>query len=421
MGQAIGSLDVPSLHRDFGIFVVNAFDTYEAAWLLKLQKKGLSSLCEYYGLPNSISKEYHRLKKSYQMTDWRKRPLSPSMIRYGRFDVHYLIALRTLMIRDLTRGDLWDDELNATGTKERKNAEASLVSKTIKTMLQRSETEYLEDSDDTRSVNNTSQGSISAEDGYFTAVEEDAVDSVNDAINGDIARGLRMNANVMKVITESQQRCLSFWKGKKEHIKIRQEYAFLGSWSFHHSRLCETLDDWRRRIASIEGTMPGLVISTEFLIDIARHRPTSYNKLRRLSYFLPQLLQDEHSEYALQLLQIIRSFEHVENKPDTLIRDNLINDVAPSNSSPREGKNAAQIQASIEVVDQVEEKSVDILSSLPSSVAECGSSSASQDKHIEATETDPPNEISLYYLVNFVAFFTIGAAVVVLWSKRKTR
>jgi len=44
VGQAIGSLDVPSLHRDFGIFVVNAFDTYEAAWLLKLQKKGLKFL-----------------------------------------------------------------------------------------------------------------------------------------------------------------------------------------------------------------------------------------------------------------------------------------------------------------------------------------------------------------------------------------
>lgn len=35
VGHAIGGLDVRCLHRDFGIFVVNAFDTYEAAKCLR--------------------------------------------------------------------------------------------------------------------------------------------------------------------------------------------------------------------------------------------------------------------------------------------------------------------------------------------------------------------------------------------------
>lgn len=229
VGQSIGSLDVPSLQRDFGIFVVNAFDTYEAGWLLRLPKLGLSALCEYYGLPNAVSKEYHRLKKVYQMTDWRKRPLSPNMLRYGQFDVHYLIALRTLMIRDLTRGDLWDDLGTKRTTKENNRAEAMLVSKTLKAVIQHSGKDYTEDSDDAKSVA-TSQGSTgSNENGYFTP-EEDALDgdclgSVKKQYSNDsVAKKLRMNADLMKVLSVSQQRCLLFWKNKKERIKIRYDF-----------------------------------------------------------------------------------------------------------------------------------------------------------------------------------------------------
>lgn len=36
IGHSIAGLDVKCLHRDFGIFVVNAFDTYEASKVLKL-------------------------------------------------------------------------------------------------------------------------------------------------------------------------------------------------------------------------------------------------------------------------------------------------------------------------------------------------------------------------------------------------
>lgn len=316
VGQAIGALDVPSLHRDFGIFLVNAFDTYEAARLLRLPKLGLSALCEHYGLPHDECKEYHRLKKVYQMTDWRKRPLSPSMIRYGRFDVHYLLALRKLMIRDLTRGDLWDD-VGVKPAKSSIKAEAALIAKTLKTLMQRSGKEYAEDSDDAKSVA-TSQGST--EDGYFTP-EEDALDDNQIKSSGDtVVKNLRMNANLMNVLSNSQQRCLSFWKNKKEHVKLRHGSFFTLydnsahsdlTWTEHHSRLCEALVEWRQSIAKNEGTMPGLVFSTEFLMAIARKRPSSYDELRRLSFFLPELLQDEQSKYTKQLFNLIQSFQDI--------------------------------------------------------------------------------------------------------------
>lgn len=129
IGHAIGGMDVPSLHRDFGLFVVNAFDTckyqyfsmnqkygsscainisrlnsiylvctiskrikinmvVEAATLLGIKKAGLASLCTHYNLCKS--EEYVNLKSVYQRSDWRKRPLTLSMIRYGTYDVHYL-------------------------------------------------------------------------------------------------------------------------------------------------------------------------------------------------------------------------------------------------------------------------------------------------------------------------------------------
>eukprot|EP00542_Grammatophora_oceanica_P015485 CAMPEP_0194051040 /NCGR_PEP_ID=MMETSP0009_2-20130614/38147_1 /TAXON_ID=210454 /ORGANISM="Grammatophora oceanica, Strain CCMP 410" /LENGTH=61 /DNA_ID=CAMNT_0038697943 /DNA_START=1 /DNA_END=183 /DNA_ORIENTATION=- len=32
------------------------------------------------------------------------------MIQYGRYDVHYLLQLRRLLMRDLTRYELWDKD-----------------------------------------------------------------------------------------------------------------------------------------------------------------------------------------------------------------------------------------------------------------------------------------------------------------------
>ena len=84
VGHSIGGLDVRSLHRDFGIFVVNVFDTYEAAQVLGLESHGLASVCKYYGLQDPD--RYKQLKAEYQATDWRRRPLTKPMLEYGRYD-----------------------------------------------------------------------------------------------------------------------------------------------------------------------------------------------------------------------------------------------------------------------------------------------------------------------------------------------
>lgn len=105
VGHAIGGLDIRSLHRDFGIFCVNAFDTYEAAKLLDhLPGQGLAFVCQSYGLRQA--KHYTLLKEKYQACDWRVRPLTHAMIQYARYDVRFLLPLRRFMMRDLVRYEL---------------------------------------------------------------------------------------------------------------------------------------------------------------------------------------------------------------------------------------------------------------------------------------------------------------------------
>jgi len=137
IGHGIRGIDIPCLHRDFGLFVVNVFDTYEAANCLNLKGHlGLAKLCRYYGLVgNSCAEEdvvhttnntnrslnvgidddrntkgygigrYEKLKAKYQAADWRVRPLTEEMIEYGLCDVNYLIPLRRLLIQDLIGGN----------------------------------------------------------------------------------------------------------------------------------------------------------------------------------------------------------------------------------------------------------------------------------------------------------------------------
>jgi len=101
IGHGIRGLDIQSLHRDFGIFVVNVFDTLEAATVLDMKQKGLATLCAHYEIQHQ--EKYKSLKETYQNTDWTKRPLTDEMVLYGRYDVHYLIPLRKLLMRDLVQ------------------------------------------------------------------------------------------------------------------------------------------------------------------------------------------------------------------------------------------------------------------------------------------------------------------------------
>ncbi|KAJ9060599.1 exosome nuclease subunit [Entomophthora muscae] len=88
--------DIMWLQRDFGVYVVNMFDTYHASCCLSLEQHSLAYLMHLY---TGVS-----AKKEYQMADWRVRPLPTPLLEYARADTHYLLYIFDVMRNELLRG-----------------------------------------------------------------------------------------------------------------------------------------------------------------------------------------------------------------------------------------------------------------------------------------------------------------------------
>ncbi|KAJ7350170.1 Exosome component 10 [Desmophyllum pertusum] len=78
-------MDIGWLQRDFGIYVVNMFDTGQAARVLNYGKYSLAFLLKKFCDVTA--------NKQYQLADWRIRPLPSEMVRYAREDTHYLLYI----------------------------------------------------------------------------------------------------------------------------------------------------------------------------------------------------------------------------------------------------------------------------------------------------------------------------------------
>ena len=74
--------DVQWLQRDFGVYVVNMFDTGQAARVLDFPKKSLAYLLKLFVGVDA--------EKQYQLADWRARPLSRAMLAYAAGDTKHL-------------------------------------------------------------------------------------------------------------------------------------------------------------------------------------------------------------------------------------------------------------------------------------------------------------------------------------------
>lgn len=76
-------MDTKWFQRDFNIHIVNLFDTYRGARALGMAKLSYAYLLNYYC--NTTT------DKTYQLADWRQRPLSQDMLHYARLDTHFLL------------------------------------------------------------------------------------------------------------------------------------------------------------------------------------------------------------------------------------------------------------------------------------------------------------------------------------------
>ena len=77
--------DILWLQRDFGVYVVNMFDTGKASRILGYESFSLKYLlhkfCDFDA------------DKTYQLADWRIRPLTSGMLKYARNDTHFLLYI----------------------------------------------------------------------------------------------------------------------------------------------------------------------------------------------------------------------------------------------------------------------------------------------------------------------------------------
>ncbi|GFS76195.1 hypothetical protein NPIL_472231 [Nephila pilipes] len=88
-------MDVLWLQRDFGIYIVNLFDTGQAARVLHFAHASLAYLVKHYCKLD--------LDKRYQLADWRIRPLPAEMLKYAREDTHYLLYVYDCIKNDLLK------------------------------------------------------------------------------------------------------------------------------------------------------------------------------------------------------------------------------------------------------------------------------------------------------------------------------
>jgi hypothetical protein len=343
IGHGIGGMDTTSLHRDFGIIVVNAFDTHEASAVLANRKKGglgLASLCRHYGLPSW--KEYSELKHMYQASNWSKRPLDAQALEYGRFDVRCLIMLRKLLMRDLVQRDMIGGKnpfnyLMKKGPKEGKRGALSTQSSNAETSTNESVTESSFSREGSMSIESYSQPSSFDEFKDVMHIFDDGNADEDDESADDFVDAKEMPSptkeqtrilhamdlpsfhHLMQAMKISNKRCLSLWAGDDEEHALRHpkllsmiEQSRTGKglgrfWSDANHKLFIALTKWRFEVAEREGIDAYEVCSLDFLLHAAYKTPLDRHEMRRFTYFLPELLEDDRLPYCQELQELIAS------------------------------------------------------------------------------------------------------------------
>eukprot|EP00804_Cyclotella_cryptica_P012697 CCRYP_016280-RD/>CCRYP_016280-RD protein AED:0.44 eAED:0.44 QI:0/-1/0/1/-1/0/1/0/444 len=354
IGHGISGMDTTSLHRDFGILVVNAFDTYEASAVLANTIKGglgLAKLCKHYALPNW--KEYEELKLKYQCSDWKKRPLDDRAIEYGRFDVRCLILLRKLLIRDLVKLDMiggkspfdylrrnaWVQIGQVSSISASDASSVNVFTDLASESFIESSLSY-EGSSDINTFSETADTSSSFDE-FKDAKESfdgdvldegstdkfvDASDYSSESYTPEGRRVLNVSDlpafhHLMQAIKISNKRCLRLWTDDNEEslskhpaLLLMIEQASIGKghgrfWSNAHHELYFKLAEWRQDVAERENLDEFDLCSLDFLVYVAYSLPRDKNEMRRFSYFLPEFLENEKLPYCHELCQLVATSE----------------------------------------------------------------------------------------------------------------
>lgn len=87
--------DIEWLQRDLSVYVVNMFDTHQAAKRLNFARLSLAFLLKHFCQIDA--------DKSLQLADWRMRPLPEELIAYARQDTHFLLYIYDMLRQELLK------------------------------------------------------------------------------------------------------------------------------------------------------------------------------------------------------------------------------------------------------------------------------------------------------------------------------
>jgi len=274
------------------------------------------------------------------------------MIQYARYDIHYLIRLRWLMIRDLVRGEFRGGKSATTTAREEDQLLAESLQETIAEM-ERAEEDVLtgtgntativtpeekkdaldflsneetggEFGDDTASFITSRQRSRSEDNMFYTpnnsfhnisfqGNDDDDDDKEANSTRSDMsAAQLRLQPMLMLCLSISQERCRDLWSGKSEQHNKNALFFDLTkrskrgqvNWTPSCEELYGDLVQWREMVAENAECLPGFVVPLDDLVAVAWKRPTTKCSLRRITYDLPPFLRD-NEKYVDEMLDIV--------------------------------------------------------------------------------------------------------------------
>lgn len=108
--------DILWLQRDLSLYIVNMFDTHLGAKALAFTRFSLAFLLQHY-CDKTVD-------KTFQLADWRLRPLCNEFVAYARLDTHYLIYIYERITNDII--DLDDGRTDLVRTVFQKSKEICL-------------------------------------------------------------------------------------------------------------------------------------------------------------------------------------------------------------------------------------------------------------------------------------------------------
>jgi len=276
--------DVVWLQRDFGLFLVNVFDTGQAARALGFPSAGLAYLLHTYARVTA--------NKQYQMADWRERPLPPQMLKYAREDTHYLLGIYDRLRAELAAASTTTAPLRVAaaavadgGGKGRGSATPSgsvPVPDLLATVLERSrelcaqqyEKESFPQDGYRRLMQRMGMLRTAPVSGHLTGVASIAASAFGSAAPASSAVASSAAAagagvGVGSVADESDS---------------------------PRSRVFAALFDWRDAVARAEDESTGYIMPNRLLSRLAEVRPESVDALVRACNPLPALLRSNAGE-----------------------------------------------------------------------------------------------------------------------------